>query len=172
VSEPALPSYRITWLSAHHALIPTLAAWHYDAFRHYVPDWNLGRAAAELAQHRLHALPCTLVAIDEAGEPLGSVSLLEEDPPGGPAHAPWLASLYVRADLRGHGLGKALMARALSEAFELGHAYLHLWTREHAPFYERFGFERVGVLRLPVGPAVLMRARTHPPGPRPDHAPR
>jgi predicted N-acetyltransferase YhbS len=161
----ALPPYRITWLSAHHELIPTLAAWHYDAFRHFVPGWNLGMAAAELSHHRLHALPCTLVAIDEAGEPLGSVSLLEEDPPGGPEHAPWLASLYVREDLRGLGLATALMARASSEAFELGHSHLHLWTREHAPFYERFGFERVGVVRLPVGPAVLMRARTHPAGP-------
>ncbi|MBE5317378.1 MAG: GNAT family N-acetyltransferase [Xanthomonadales bacterium] len=165
--EP-IPPYRITWLSAHRDLVPTLAAWHYDAFRNYVPNWSVAAAAAELATHRLHELPCTLVAISEDDEALGSVSLLEEDPPGGPEHAPWLASFYVRADLRGRGVGRALMQRASSEAFDMGHAYLHLWTRDQAPYYERHGWERVGVVRLPVGPAILMRTRTRPNAPEPE----
>ena len=73
--QPAAPTpdYRITWLSAHRDLVPTLAAWHYDAFRHYVPNWSVAAAAAELATHRLHDLPCSLVAISEEGEALGSV---------------------------------------------------------------------------------------------------
>lgn len=168
--QPAAPTpdYRITWLSAHRDLVPTLAAWHYDAFRHYVPNWSVAAAAAELATHRLHDLPCTLVAISEEGEALGSVSLLVEDPPGGAEHAPWLANFFVRADLRGRGIGRALMQRASSEAFDMGHAYLHLWTRDQAPYYERHGWERVGVVRLPVGPAILMRTHTHPNAPEPE----
>lgn len=160
--------WRITWLSAHRDLVPQLARWHYDAFRHYVPNWSVAAAAAELATHRLHDLPCTLVALDEAGAPLGSVSLLLEDPPGGPEHAPWLANLYVREDFRGRGLGRALLARASAEAFDMGHAYLHLWTRDQAPFYERRGWERAGVVRLPVGPAILMRTRSRPIAPEPE----
>jgi predicted N-acetyltransferase YhbS len=164
--QPASPAskqaFRITWLSAHRDLVPTLAAWHYDAFRHYVPNWSVSAAAAELATHRLHELPCTLVALADNGEPLGSVSLLLEDPPGGTEHAPWLASFFVRPDSRGQGIGRALMQRASHEAFDLGHSHLHLWTRDQAPYYEHHGWERVGVVRLPVGPAVLMRIRTHP----------
>jgi predicted N-acetyltransferase YhbS len=162
-TEP--PAYRITWRSAHRDLVPTLAAWHFHAFRHYVPNWNIGTAAAELASDRLYELPCTLVAVDDEGRPLVSVSLLLEDPPGGSEHAPWLANFCVREDLHGLGIGAALLRRASGEAFNMGHAWLHLWTREHAPCCERHGWERAGVVRLPVGPAVMMKTRTHPLGP-------
>ncbi len=168
VAPAPTPRYRITWLSAHRDLVPTLAAWHYDAFRHYVPNWSVAAAAADLVTHRLHELPCTLVALAENGEPLGSVSLLLEDPPGGAEHAPWLANFYVRADMRGRGIGRALLQRASVEAFDLGHSYLHLWTRDQAPYYEHHGWERAGVVRLPVGPAVLMRTRTRPNAPQPE----
>jgi predicted N-acetyltransferase YhbS len=154
--------FRITWLSAHRDLVPTLARWHVDAFHHAVPNWNLGMAAAELASHQLHALPCTFVALDERDAPLGSVSLLLEDPPGDARHAPWLASLYVDAPRRGQGIGLALLERASVEAHALGHAWLHLWTTDQAAFYERHGWEREGVLRTPAGPAMLMKRRTHP----------
>lgn len=159
------PSCRIAWLSAHPDLVPVLAAWHYDAFRSCVPDWSVAAAAEELAAHRPRELPCTLVAIADEGEPLGSVSLLIEDPPGGPERAPWLASFFVRPDMRGRGIGRALLRRASAEAFGMGHACLHLWTPDQAPYYERHGWERVGVVRLPAGPAILMRTRTHPDAP-------
>lgn len=157
------PGYRIGWLSAQPHWVDQLAAWHYDAFHHCVPDWSLSQAAAELAAHRPQTVPSTLVAISDADELLGSVSLLAEDPPGGAELGPWLASFYVRADQRGRGIGAALMQRARAEARALGHAHLHLWTLEQASYYERHGWERVGLLQLPPGLAVVMRARTDKP---------
>jgi predicted N-acetyltransferase YhbS len=162
-SSETTPGYRIDWLSAQMHSVGQLAAWHYDAFHHCVPDWSLSQAAAELAAHRPQSVPSTLVAISAADELLGSVSLLAEDPPGGAELGPWLASFYVRADQRGRGIGAALMQRARAEAHALGHAHLHLWTLEQSSYYERHGWERVCLLQLPPGLAVVMRARTEAP---------
>ena len=55
-------------------------------------------------------IPTTLVAV-KGGEPVGSVSLLEQDLAGWEHLTPWLASLYVRSDHRGRGIGKQLVAQ-------------------------------------------------------------
>ena len=56
----------------------------------------------------------------------------------------YLAELYVVPDLRGQGLGRALMEAALEEARRRGADYMHLGTSETdvaaRALYERFGF--------------------------------
>src|SRR4051812_20450451 len=57
------------------------------------------------------SIPLTLVAA-EGNEPVGSVSLVESDLTGWDHLTPWLASLYVRPDWRGQGIGKLLVGHA------------------------------------------------------------
>src|SRR5205085_4613677 len=97
---------RIAALAHHPALAPTLAHWHYAEWRDLYAGWDYEAALAELRSHTdPDRLPTTLVALSEAEELLGSVSLLVRDLPGYDHLSPWLASLFVRADRRGAGIG-------------------------------------------------------------------
>jgi GNAT superfamily N-acetyltransferase len=70
------------------------------------------------------------------------------NPVGEPELHAYLTSLYVRAAVRDHGLGSALLNAALAACRERGCESVFLWpTSRSRPLYLRFGFaERTGVL--------------------------
>ncbi len=85
----------------------------------------------------------TFVAINAAGGPIGSVSLVEHDLPDRPEFAqltPWVAGTYVVAEERGQGVGSALMRHVVDEARRLGLPELFLYTSAARVFYERLGW--------------------------------
>jgi GNAT superfamily N-acetyltransferase len=135
---------RIVPLSAHPEHSSTLAAWHHAEWGHLYGDWTLATATAELADHASRrALPTTLLLVD-GQVPAGSVSLVPEDAPelseyGGP----WLASLYVRPEVRGQGWGAQLAVAAVHLAAEQGVSRLLLFTPAHALFYRRLGWRAI-----------------------------
>ena len=119
---------RIEWLRDHPRHIDALAAAHVEAFGRLLPDWTVAQAAEELRSHsQARAIPTTLLALDDAGDWLGSVSLLQEDHQDIRQYSPWLASLYVRPEARGQGVGAALAARCVAEAGALGVRELYLY---------------------------------------------
>ena len=60
----------------------------------------------------------------------------------------FIRTLWVREDLRGHGMGARLVARAEDEAVRRGCRVMHLDTHSYqAPgFYRRLGYEEIGTL--------------------------
>jgi GNAT superfamily N-acetyltransferase len=161
-------SIRIDWLGAHPGHARTLAEWHVRAFAEWVDGWQIDDAARELASHtRVRGVPGTLVALGANAAPLGdastaaallgSVSLLDSDAPAPDCYAPWLASLYVRPDVRRRGIGKRLVHAAVDEARRLGIARLHLWTPDQAGFYARLGWQSLGLHRFGGIRVSLMR---------------
>ncbi|AKC87268.1 GNAT family N-acetyltransferase [Pseudoxanthomonas suwonensis] len=133
---------RIAWLRDHPWHVDALAAAHVEAFGALIPDWTVQQAVQELRSHtRARAIPTTLLALDEAGDWLGSVSLLQEDHQRIRQYSPWLASLYVRPQARGRGVGAALVARCVAEAAALGVRRLHLYcTAALAGYYAVLGW--------------------------------
>jgi len=137
----------------------TLARWHHAHWGHFYDPahWDLAIATAELEDHAgRRGLPTTLVAMDD-GQLLGSVSLVQEDAPEfrdvGEA---WLASLYVRPEARGRGLGARLVNACVALAAREGLARLWLFTPEHAGFYARLGWRPAGTATLRDMPVHLM----------------
>ena len=122
--------------------------------------WTLAAALAELeGQTDPDRLPTTLVALSAAGELFGSVSLLAADLPERPGLSQWLASLFVRAERRGQGLGGRLVEAAVLEARRLGVSQLYLFTAHHEGYYAARGWsvvERATAAGQPV--AVMCRA--------------
>jgi GNAT superfamily N-acetyltransferase len=72
----------------------------------------------------------------------------------------YLATVGVRPERQGQGLGSALLEPGLSHADRLGlPAYLESSNIRNVPLYERHGFEVTEEARLPSGPPVWLMWR-------------
>ncbi len=80
-----------------------------------------------------------------SGLPAGLVLLIDNDLESHPHLKPWLASLYVVPDMRGKGVGKALIRAAETAAREQGSAELFLYTSK-VNYYQRLGWQEFEVL--------------------------
>lgn len=148
------------YLCDHPAAAPVLARWHWQEWATIIPRWSEAEALAELRTHtRRRHLPTTIVAYDGA-ELVGSASLLAEDMPDFPPLSPWLASVFVRPDRRGKGLGQALARRVLLEAAALGHARVYLFTTDQAGWYARMGWQVEQACASGGHPGVIMATDT------------
>jgi predicted N-acetyltransferase YhbS len=148
----------IRFLADHPGHVDTLADWHHAEWGHLYDDWSREAAAAELQDHALRRdRPTTMVALDDDGALLGSVSLVDEDAPEladrGDA---WLASLYVLPAHRGRGLGAALVRALVVHAAALRIERLWLFTPAQAPFYARLGWQAAGSATLRGTPVSVM----------------
>lgn len=152
----------IDYLDQHRDLVATLADWHHAQWGRLFDDWDIEVVRAELEGHATRrTLPTTLVMVEDS-KPLGSVSLVLEDAPEFcDQGSPWLASLYVAPEHRGHGLGAQLVHAAVDAAAGQGIDQLFLFTPEHANFYERLGWSRMLRTTLKGTPVDLMTI--HPP---------
>lgn len=80
-------------------------------------------------------------SVVENGRTLASITIDGEDLDGNIAHLRWF---ILSAELRGKGLGKALLLKALAHCDSLGFDEIHLWTLKGLDaarmLYERNGF--------------------------------
>lgn len=138
-----------------------LARAHVQAFGALLPEWTVEQAETELRAQRDHGIPCTWVAEDGA-DWLGSVSLLHDDHEQIRGWSPWLASLYVRPEVRGRGVGASLVRHCVACAARLGVRRLYLYCEAgKVPWYRALGWEEH--VRLPLGPLAVTVMRIDPP---------
>lgn len=156
-------TWRIQSITAHPDVVDTLAAWHHAEWGELMATWSLEDARRELREHveASAGYPTTLVALDEDGRILGSVSLVATDAPEFAEYTPWLASLYVAPSARGAGVGSALVRAIVEHAHRLGFATLYLFTPGSPQIYLNCLWREQGTLRLGASDVVLM---VHGPG--------
>jgi predicted N-acetyltransferase YhbS len=143
-------------LSERPALARQLAEWHVAEWAPLIEGFSVEAMLAEFASHDGGAkIPTTLLALD--GETLlGSVSLLENDHDDIRDYSPWLASLYVRPEARGQGLGLELVRRCEDLAQSLGIERLYLYTAGQEDFYRGLGWHEVATVSLRGARATVM----------------
>lgn len=148
---------RIVPLAQRIDAAAVLARWHYEEWSPLYPGWSVEAAHSEFEAHAdPDRIPTTLLALSDGDELLGSVSLLLADLPGFEHLTPWLASLFVRPDRRGAGIGDLLIEAALGEARRLGVRRLFLFTTRHESYYAARGWA-IWDRALAAGtPAVVM----------------
>ena len=104
-------------------------------------------------------LPFGLVA-HEGATYLGSALIISCDLEERPQYAPWVAAVWVDADHRRRGIGRALVRRAAEATFDLGHDVAYLCALpEKRSFYEAFGWRRLEENVGPHGLTVLTFSR-------------
>ena len=135
----------------HDAAIDQL---HADAFG----PGRYARAAFRLREQGQHDRSLSHVAIGDNGRLLGSVRLTWIETAGTGCRGLLLGPLAVLSELKGKGIGKALLRKAVEAARTSGAPYVLLVGDK--PYYWPFGFDTVAKGRVtmpgPVDPARLL----------------
>ncbi len=129
----------ISPLFNHPHLINPVAKMIYDEFWGDVED---GMTLSDLIAHLKTAMepqqvPLSLIALVD-GQLAGTVNLIENDDKNRAHLRPWLAAMVVRADLRGQGIGTALVKSLLADVRLMGIPTVYFGT-DGPGFYERLG---------------------------------
>lgn len=131
---------RVDSIADHPHLIDTIARWHWDEWGHQDPGGSAESWAQGLRERtNRDRVPTTYVALE--GEDLvGSATLVHNDMSTRPELSPWVAGVYVKPELRGQGVGSALMRHVARKAAEMGIKKLYLYTGGARVFYEKLGW--------------------------------
>ena len=145
-------------LARHRGLLPTVAGW----LREEWPGWygQGGRGDAVGDAHAFAAsterLPLGVVAL-VAGRPVGVGALKAESLASHRHLTPWAAAGYVLPELRGRGVGAALLAALVREAGRLGFPCVYCGTSTSASLLLRAGWQAVEVIEHDGRPLTIFR---------------
>lgn len=124
------------------AAIALIAPWHFAEWGALFPERTLADFAAELALClSTDALPQTWLLQDAAGEIVGTGSLLLQDMATNQQLSPWLANIYLVPEVRGQGLGRALVQQLMQQAAARQIHTLYLFTEDQQAFYQQLGWQ-------------------------------
>jgi len=130
----------IEYLADHPEVLPTLARWQHAEWGHIRPGDTAEKRAARLqGWSHCDRIPLTVVAL-EAGEVLGSASLIFHDMETRMELSPWLAGVFVGEQYRRRGIGAQLVRRIMIEAGKLKGPLLYLYTVHSERFYAALGW--------------------------------
>jgi GNAT superfamily N-acetyltransferase len=120
----------------------TLAKWHQDEWSYLNPGEDLVTRISRM-QPFLNEdfIPSTFIARDKVL--LGSAAIVLRDLKTEPQLTPWLASVYVRPDVRRQGIGRQLVLHVMEQARNEGIACLYLYTPDQEYFYIKLGWSTI-----------------------------
>lgn len=138
-------------------LVPTVARWRWHEFGR---DFGrtLEQAEARVAASVSRSGPPQTFVLLLDGEPVGTASLTATDLDERPDLTPWLASVYVVPEQRGHGHAAHLVAAVEEACRAASIASLWLYTNTAERVYARAGWRTAEVVqRDGKRPVTLMR---------------
>lgn len=124
--------------------LETVIDWHVEEWGYLHPGEDRATRrkkilATEVGQLGRPPIPVMFLGqID--GAAIGTVALVASDLASHPHLSPWMASVYVRKDLRGQGHGSRLIRHLMQHAQDIGIGPLYLYTPDAESFYARHGW--------------------------------
>ncbi len=104
------------------------------------------------------AVPAWYVLLDEAGEILAGLGVIENDFHKRPDLTPNICAVYVTEGCRKQGIARQLMDHACTELARQGVESVYLITG-HTQFYEHCGFKFYGMIKENDGNMIRMYQR-------------
>jgi GNAT superfamily N-acetyltransferase len=136
---------RIENAADHREALAQVGRWHWDEWGSADPNGSLQSWTKALeGKATREGIPLTLLAYVD-GRLVGAVSLIDHDMPDRGDLAgltPWVAGTYVVPEMRGEGVGSALMRRVAEEAKRLSIDRVYLYTAHASEFYDGLGWTR------------------------------
>ena len=131
---------KIDYLGHHLDTLPELAQLHYDEWKHFSPDKTLEDRVIKLREVAESSdVPFIVVAIEDE-QLMGSAALVNEDMRTRTDLSPWLASVFVKPELRNNGIARRLVRHIEGEAARRGIAKLYLYTEHARDLYIKLGW--------------------------------
>ncbi len=131
----------IKYLYEYETWIPVIAQWYYAEWPKIYT--GIAQVISRLEERtNRSSLPLGLVAV-ENGEVVGAVALKDHEIEALTQHTPWLASLIVKKENRGQGIGKILIEGLLDKARQLGFLKIFLYTDTMAGYYAALGWTEI-----------------------------
>lgn len=130
-------------LDADSPHLPVVTQWTFAAWGHLHPGKTLLDAIEEtISECGAGGVPSIFVAM-QGDIPVGTASLIADDMSIRPELAPWLASVFVLPESRGHGIASTLVQRVEAEAQANGIHQFYLYTPDQQALYQRLGWQPV-----------------------------
>ena len=154
---------RIESIADHLDVVEMLARWQWDEWGRPEFGGSLESWTAGLRERtRRDAIPTSYVALDDAGTLLGGLTLVEHEMSTHRDLTPWVAGVFVRPDMRGRGVGSALMRYVMGAATQMGFSRLYLYTESARGFYERLGWQAIAEDVYEGQPVTIMMVKLTP----------
>ena len=143
--------------------IPEVAHWLFTEWGHLTPGSSVERSIRRLTERCQSAdLPVTFIAVEEQ-QVVGTVSLVPHDLKIRMDLTPWIASVFVKPDARGRGIGSQLVTFAEQKAQRRGISTVYLFTPNKQRMYARLGWNTIEDEVEYRGERVTIMNKTCPP---------
>jgi N-acetylglutamate synthase-like GNAT family acetyltransferase len=134
---------RVEPLANHRQALPKIVSWVYAEWGHLMPDIPYPNLLSIFRERIFpHRIPTAFIAL-KGDEIVGTASLVENDLSTRSDLSPWLAAVYVIPEMRGMGVGTALVRAGIDEVEQLGLTRFYLITPDRASFYARIGWVKL-----------------------------
>lgn len=135
-----------------------LCRWHHEEWSYLNPGRTLEQRILETSENLAgRDIPSTYIAEDDDGNVIGSASIVASDMPERPELFPWLASVYVDANHRKKGAGRAVVLKVMEHARKAGIATMYLYTPDREHFYRHMGWETIEKMKYHGADVTLMK---------------